>query len=85
MAIGAMSGLRAHGIEPGRDIAVAGFDDIQTVRDIVPALTTVSVPLVDVGIAAIEVALRAKTDEGDQDVDIATSVVIRASTPRLVH
>jgi len=85
MAIGAMSGLRAHGVEPGRDIAVAGFDDIQTVRDIVPALTTVSVPLVDVGIAAIEVALRTQTNEGDQDVDIATTVVIRASTPRLVR
>jgi LacI family transcriptional regulator len=89
MAIGAMSGLRAHGIEPGRDIAVAGFDDIQTVRDIVPALTTVAVPLVDVGAAAIASALRTSTnadeEKDDQDVDIPTSVVLRASTPRITR
>jgi LacI family transcriptional regulator len=95
MAIGAMSGLRAHGIEPGRDIAIAGFDDIQTVRDVTPALTTVSVPLVDVGVEALGIALRprngasdihpdadrAAESDGDRDVTIATSVTLRASTP----
>jgi LacI family transcriptional regulator len=83
MAIGAMSGLRANGIEPGRDIAVAGFDDIHSVRDVTPALTTVSVPLVEVGVAALRVALHPRDPRGedDRDVDIATSVVVRASTP----
>jgi LacI family transcriptional regulator len=84
MAIGAMSALRENGIEPGCDIAIAGFDDISTVRDIVPALTTVSVPLVDVGAAAVEVALRTR-GEGDADIDIATSPILRASTPRVVR
>jgi len=94
MAIGAMSGLRSRGIEPGRDIAIAGFDDIQTVRDVTPALTTVSIPLFEVGESALAVALRPR-DGGDgdgdgvgvagagaeRDVAVATSVVLRASTP----
>jgi len=81
MAIGAMSGLRSRGLEPGRDIAVAGFDDIQTVRDVTPALTTVGIPLFEVGESALAVALRPRETEGERDLSVATAVVLRASTP----
>jgi LacI family transcriptional regulator len=81
MAIGAMSGLRSRGIEPGTQVAVAGFDDIQTVRDVTPALTTVSIPLFEVGESALGVALRPRGTEGEHDLGVATSVVLRASTP----
>jgi LacI family transcriptional regulator len=81
MAIGAMSGLRSRGIEPGRDVGIAGFDDIQTVRDVTPALTTVSIPLFDVGGSALAVALRPREAEAERDLAVATSVVLRASTP----
>jgi len=81
MAIGAMSGLRSRGIEPGRDVAIAGFDDIQTVRDVTPALTTVSIPLFDVGESALAVALRPREAGDERDLAVATSVVLRASTP----
>jgi len=81
MAIGAMSGLRSRGIEPGRDVAIAGFDDIQTVRDVTPALTTVGIPLFDVGASAIAVALRPREAGTERDLAVATSVVLRASTP----
>ncbi|HEV7948239.1 MAG TPA: LacI family DNA-binding transcriptional regulator [Glaciihabitans sp.] len=81
MAIGAMSGLRAAGIEPGTGMAVAGFDDIQTVRDVTPALTTVRIPLVDVGISALELALGERAVGADRGVDVDTEVVLRASTP----
>ncbi|MFC7741212.1 substrate-binding domain-containing protein [Nocardiopsis composta] len=36
MAIGAMTALRDGGIEPGRDIAVTGFNDIETAADVTP-------------------------------------------------
>jgi LacI family transcriptional regulator len=81
MAIGALSGLRSRGIEPGTRVAVAGFDDIQTVRDVSPALTTVSIPLFEVGESALALALRPRENDDDRDVGVATSVVLRASTP----
>ena len=81
MAIGAMNGLRSRGIEPGRDIAIAGFDDIQTVRDVSPALTTVRIPLWEVGASALAVALRPREEGVERDLAVDTSVVLRASTP----
>jgi LacI family transcriptional regulator len=81
MAIGAMSGLRSRGIEPGTGIAIAGFDDIQTVRDVTPALTTVAIPLFGVGESALALALRPRENDAESDVAVATSVVLRASTP----
>ena len=78
VAIGAMSALRDAGWEPGRDIGVAGFDGIPTADDVTPALTTVRVPLEDVGYRALRAAL------GDADAGAAPlelTVVVRASTP----
>jgi len=80
MAIGALSALRDAGLEPGRDVAVAGFDDIPTVRDVTPALTTVRVPLIDAGRAALEVALRPR-ENGEHTIEVGAEVVLRASTP----
>lgn len=81
MAVGAMARLRAEGLEPGRDVAVAGFDDIETLRDISPALSTVRLPLAEGGEAAIEMILRGK---GVREVRrMPAEVVVRASTPPL--
>ena len=41
VAIGVMHGLRQNGIEPGRDIAVTGYDDIEEASISAPPLTTV--------------------------------------------
>lgn len=80
MAVGAMSALREAGRIPGESIAVAGFDDIPTVRDITPALTTAQIPLMDVGRHAVELALAPRT-VGGTEIPVATTVVIRESTP----
>lgn len=80
MAVGVMSALRSAGHEPGTGIAVAGFDDIPTAADITPALTTVRVPLEDIGARAIALAL-ADGDVGAV-VSIDTDIVVRESTPR---
>jgi LacI family transcriptional regulator len=79
MAIGAMTAFRDAGLVPGRDIAVAGFDDIHAAVDLAPALTTVSVPLAEMGVRAMELAL--STHEPTTIVPIGTSVVLRDSTP----
>ncbi len=42
VAIGVMNGLRQHGLEPGRDISVTGYDNIEEAIITAPPLTTVS-------------------------------------------
>jgi len=79
MAMGAMARLRESGLEPGRDVAVAGFDDIETLRDVTPGLTTVRLPLEQGGITAVDLILhRAGVPS---QVGLPAEVVVRASTP----
>ena len=87
MAVGVVSALRDAGIVPGEGIGVAGFDDIPTVRDITPALTTVRIPLEDVGRRALQLATGtaydgARKDTGDGPAPIPTETIIRGSTPQ---
>lgn len=49
MARGAYTALRERGYEPGRDIAVIGFDDSAVATSLTPALTTVRQPSHDQG------------------------------------
>jgi LacI family transcriptional regulator len=80
MAIGAMTAFREAGLVPGRDIAVAGFDDITPAVDVTPALTSVAVPLLDTGVRAMRLALSAEA--AADPLPVATTVVLRDSTPR---
>lgn len=54
MALGAMSALRAAGLEIPRDIGVTGFDDIPTAQYLEPPLTTVRVEISTLGARAAE-------------------------------
>lgn len=49
MAIGVVAALREEGLRIPRDALVAGFDDIETLRDFRPALSTVRLPLEEIG------------------------------------
>jgi LacI family transcriptional regulator len=78
MAVGAMAALREHGLRPGRDVAVAGFDDIELLQDVEPALTTVALPLTEIGETLLRVAL-----DGEEADVIPGQVRLRESTPTL--
>jgi LacI family transcriptional regulator len=82
MAIGALSALRDKGLSVPGDVSMAGFDDIPIVRDMTPALTTVALPLEQLGERAMELALR---DSGRRRriLRMAGEVVIRASTGKV--
>ncbi len=58
MATGVLSLLRERGVVVPRDMSVTGFDDIQVAQDLAPALTTVRLPMSEMGAAAFEMALR---------------------------
>ncbi|GAT74193.1 transcriptional regulator, LacI family [Microbacterium sp. HM58-2] len=79
VAIGAMSALRDAGRAVGADVAVCGFDDVPSSVDVTPALTTVRVPLSEVGYQAF----RATVDADWEQPPLPLEVVVRDSTPGL--
>ena len=83
MAIDLMSELRDCGIIAGRDILVAGFDDIPLARYVTPQLTTVHSDITRVGSAAAMMMLRMMRGEklGPSDnLVIEPTLAIRGST-----
>ncbi|GAA0380285.1 LacI family DNA-binding transcriptional regulator [Microbispora corallina] len=78
MAVGAIAALRSRGLDRG--VAVAGFDDIVTLRDVTPALTTVRLPLVEIGEAALRMVL-SEPAARPRSRRIQGEVVVRESTP----
>lgn len=79
MALGAMAALREAGVVVPDDVWVAGFDDIPTLRDHSPTLTTVRLPLQAMGRDAAEFAL-AQSQAKPIIKRVAGEVVLRAST-----
>ncbi|MER6940464.1 LacI family DNA-binding transcriptional regulator [Nocardioides sp. NPDC127514] len=80
MAVGALAACRQAGVEVGPDLAVAGFDDIATLRDVTPGLTTVRLPLADIGRLALELVL-GKPSAELRKRSVHGEVVVRESTP----
>lgn len=79
MAVGAMSVLRTRGVDVPGELGVAGFDDIATLRDVWPGLTTVRLPLEQMGRRALELAI----EGGEPKVEtFPAEVVLRESTPK---
>lgn len=77
MAIGVVAALREHGLRVPEDVAVAGFDDIETLRDFSPALTTAALPLAELGQAAVAKVL---SGEAPALPDPGPGVLLRHST-----
>lgn len=84
MALGAMVALREAGLRVPNDVQVAGFDDITTLRDHTPALTTVRLPLQEMGARAVELVL-ADGVTGQRITRVAGQVVLRDSTTSAIR
>ncbi len=82
MAIGALTALREEGLSVPGDISVAGFDDIPVVRDLAPALTTVRLPLEELGERAMDLAIKGAGGTRPRTLRLAGEVVLRESTAR---
>jgi LacI family transcriptional regulator len=85
VAAGVLQALREAGVRVPDDVAVAGYDDIPVAIDVVPSLTTVSVPHVELGRAAVRLALHRDELAGSQHQVLGTHVVVRESTQRPVR
>lgn len=82
VAFGACDGLRAKGLEPGRDFGIVGFDDVIEARTAVPSLTTVSVDPQGMGRRAATLLLKQINARTNDPETVITSVrlVVRDSS-----
>ncbi len=82
MAVGALNAFIDAGLSIPGDISLAGFDDIPMARYLHPSLTSVRVPIQELGYRATErvVHLLRKTgDEASWDVVLPTELIVRGS------
>jgi LacI family transcriptional regulator len=79
MAIGALQALRERGIRVPEDLSVVGFDDIPIVRQLTPPLSTVALPMEEMGEQVMSMALGPPSAEPRVHVAPAT-VVLRGTT-----
>jgi LacI family transcriptional regulator len=82
MAIGAIAALRTLGLTIPTQVGVAGFDDIQTLRDHHPSLSTVRLPLSGMGERAAELVLFSDESVVAEPVieHVTGNVLLREST-----
>ena len=83
MAFGAIRSLRAHGLEPGRDVSIIGIDDHPMSSYL--GLTTIAQPVADLGKKAGECLLEqlAGSDSrrgNDRVTQLPTELIVRSST-----
>lgn len=78
IAVGVIRHLVARGKDVPADVSVVGFDDIPLAGDIDPGLTTVRVPMEEMGASAMRMVLGEEMDEKPQV--FPTELVVRGST-----
>jgi len=72
MALAALQAIRDAGLEPGRDVAVVGFDDLEAAALAYPPLTTIRQDRQELGTLA---ATRAIELIEDPDATLRTTVL----------
>jgi LacI family transcriptional regulator, galactose operon repressor len=85
IALGVIETARTRGLRVPEDLSVVGFDDTLLAQMSSPPLTTVRQPLREMGRVALRTALRLADGEKleSHHVELATELVVRASTARV--
>jgi DNA-binding LacI/PurR family transcriptional regulator len=79
-AVGALSAARRAGVRVPNDISVAAIHDIPLAENLAPALTTVRMPLAEMGRRGMLALFSEDTASGKTVVREATELIIREST-----
>lgn len=82
VSIGAISAIRARGLRIPHDISLVGFNDLPWMDHLQPPLTTVHVPLYEMGVHACRMLLQVLAGEAPEPASrqVPVSLVIRSST-----
>jgi LacI family repressor for deo operon, udp, cdd, tsx, nupC, and nupG len=82
MAIGVLDYARKNGLRVPQDLSVVGFDDIRFSKYLVPALTTVSQPMLEIGQETVRLMLEILrgTNRWPKSVTLPHKLMIREST-----
>jgi LacI family transcriptional regulator, repressor for deo operon, udp, cdd, tsx, nupC, and nupG len=82
MAIGVLDHARNNGLRVPHDLSVIGFDDIRFSKYLVPALTTVSQPMLEIGRETVRLMLEILrgTNRKPKSVTLPHKLMIREST-----
>jgi DNA-binding LacI/PurR family transcriptional regulator len=81
MAIGALRYLKLHNIDVPGQVSVVGFDDMQHSAFVSPSLTTVHLPLYQVGLLACEKLIERVHGRSEKVAEtLSTHLVVREST-----
>ena len=78
LAIGAMREIRRRGLTIPDDVAIVGYDDVDIASELITPLTSVHVPMRDIGRAAADLLLADGSEA--RHVSFAPELVVRAST-----
>lgn len=85
MALGVLRYAHTHGIRVPEDLAIIGFDDLSESAQFTPALSTVTHPLRELGILAVNTLLEQIEDSGfsrsARIITLQTKLLLRESTP----
>jgi LacI family transcriptional regulator len=81
MAIGVLSALRARGVSVPGQVSVTGFDDVAVAGDLAPSLTTVRLPMAEMGEQALLLALK-EPGTRPRRRTVGAELVVRDSTGR---
>ena len=79
MALSAMEELQRRGYRIPDDIAVVGFDNVESTHFSSPTLTTVAQPIYEQAYKAVELALGLINGDPPKNVSLPTSMVLRES------
>ncbi|MFE2943045.1 LacI family DNA-binding transcriptional regulator [Streptomyces sp. NPDC059255] len=81
MALGALEALEEAGLSVPGSVGLAGFDDIVSLRDVRPGITTVRLPLTEMGSAVVGLALDGEPGTVAR-TPVRGEIVLRDSTAR---
>ena len=83
VAAGALDAMAAHGVRVPEDISLVGYDDIPQSGELTPKLTTVHVPLEDMGRESVRLGLSRTSDafgrHDDGEIIVGTRLISRDS------
>jgi LacI family transcriptional regulator len=80
IAFGVLRALHQHGLVPGKEMAVIGFDDVPMAAHSNPPLTTVQQPIYDIGLELVDMLTRFMDGQAVPPRCIEPKLIVRQTT-----